>query len=82
MEQAGRLAPRAQNVNQSAVAEDRLILAIGRLERSLSRLERAAAAREAAADGSAMREIVARHEGLKHRVEGAIAALDGLIARG
>lgn len=64
------------------MAEDRLILAIGRLERSLTRLERAAAAREAAVDGAAMREIVARHQSLKHRVEGAIASLDGLIERG
>lgn len=70
------------------MSEDRLILAIGRMERALARVE-AAAANPAApavetnpADRAAYRSLQDRHDRLKRRVETAIAALDGIIAKG
>ena len=66
------------------MSEDRLILAIGRLERGLARVEAAAARRSEAPPPAPDRstELAAlgeRHERLKTSVERAIAALDRLI---
>ena len=70
------------------MSEDRLILAIGRLERAVSRVE--ASALKAAppplpADPdarAALDALTTRHDRLKRHVEGAIAVLDGIIAKG
>lgn len=70
------------------MSEDRLILAIGRMERALARVEGAAVGRQAAmadtsaADQAAYRSLEERHARLKARVESAITALDGIIAKG
>jgi len=59
------------------------------MERALARVEAAAAApvapaveTNAAADQTAYRSLQERHERLKTRVEAAITALDGIIAKG
>ncbi|RJF85351.1 hypothetical protein [Sphingomonas cavernae] len=68
------------------MSEDRLILAIGRLERALSRVEAAAArpAEQSRGDESeaALQSLSERHDKLKRQVESAIGALDQLIAKG
>ena len=71
------------------MSEDRLILAIGRLERAVSRVEASALNAVAAAPGtdqdetqSALRALSVRHDRLRQRVEGAITVLDGIIAKG
>ena len=70
------------------MSEDRLILAIGRLERAVSRVEASAlnavAPPVVAPDEthSALRALTVRHDRLRQRVEGAITVLDGIIAKG
>lgn len=67
------------------MSEDRLILAIGRLERALSRVEAAASKPAAIQDNGARVELEtlsARHDRLKHQVESAIIAIDQLVAKG
>ena len=70
------------------MSEDRLILAIGRLERAVSRVEASAlvaATPPAPADPetlAALQQLTQRHDQLKRHVEGAIAVLDGIIAKG
>lgn len=62
------------------MSEDRLILAIGRLERALSRVETVAGSDDR--NEAALLALTARHEKLKHQVESAIDALDRLIGKG
>jgi hypothetical protein len=83
------LAPQRIRGISHGMSEDRLILAIGRMERALARVEAAAAApvappieANAAADQTAYSSLQDRHERLKTRVEAAITALDGIIAKG
>jgi hypothetical protein len=83
------LAPQRIRGISHGMSEDRLILAIGRMERALARVEAAATAAPAAptveanvADQTAHRSLQDRHERLKTRVEAAIAALDGIITKG
>ncbi|MCJ8156018.1 hypothetical protein [Sphingomonas sp. LaA6.9] len=64
------------------MSEDRLILAIGRLERALSRVEAAAGRPVRTHDDAALQSLSERHEKLKSQVESAIEALDRLIAKG
>ncbi|MBB5685128.1 hypothetical protein [Sphingobium boeckii] len=70
------------------MSEDRLILAIGRLERALARVENAAQKSPASTPAAnnetqaAWDALSTRHDRLKQQVEGAIAALDGIIAKG
>ncbi|WP_161486497.1 hypothetical protein [Parasphingorhabdus sp.] len=52
---------------------ERLIIAIGRIERALSRLE--------AAKSSLDPSLVARHAALKEEMKQAIRTIDGLIER-
>jgi hypothetical protein len=64
------------------VTDERLIVAIGRLDQALTRLESAvhSAAPSAPAAGSAeLTELRVRHERLKGRTQEAVAALDRLI---
>ena len=66
------------------MSEDRLILAIGRMERALARVE-AAAGRPGTSvvkDDTTFRTLEDKHERLKNSVDAAIRALDGLIAKG
>jgi phage host-nuclease inhibitor protein Gam len=56
---------------------ERVILAIGRLERALSRIESANSTREADVDQA----LEARHEALKEEMKQAIRTIDGLIER-
>lgn len=61
-----------------ASTDERMILAIGRIEHALTRLERASAVRApggAAADPA----LVARHERLRETVGVAIARIDRLL---
>jgi hypothetical protein len=59
------------------VTDDRLIIAIGRLDRALTRLESVAAQeREPAADSG---DLAQRHERLRERTREAVDALDRLI---
>ena len=70
------------------MSEDRLILAIGRLERALARVENAAQKSAVSAPPvdheaqAAWNALSTKHERLKQQVEGAIVALDGIIAKG
>ena len=61
------------------MTDERLIMAIGRLERALTRVEKAA---DGAADGGAMKALAERHERLRARTKDAISALDRLTAAG
>ena len=56
---------------------DRVILAIGRIERALSRIETAKSTAKADIDP----ELQARHEALKSEMKQAIRTIDGLIER-
>ncbi|MBY8823135.1 hypothetical protein [Sphingomonas colocasiae] len=82
------LAPARSRGISHGMSEDRLILAIGRMERALARVEAAAAtpvppAVEAnGVDENVHRSLQERHDRLKTRVEAAITALDGIIAKG
>lgn len=70
------------------MSEDRLILAIGRLERALARVETVASrprSETVTTDPEVqanLATLTSRHEKLKQQVEGAIAALDRIIAKG
>ncbi|WP_373492166.1 hypothetical protein [Parasphingorhabdus sp.] len=56
---------------------ERVILAIGRLERALSRIESAKSQMQSDADAA----LEARHEALKAEMKQAIRTIDGLIER-
>ena len=56
---------------------ERVILAIGRIERALSRIESADSVTKTDADP----ELEARHEALKAEMKQAIRTIDGLIER-
>ncbi|MEH6826959.1 hypothetical protein [Parasphingorhabdus sp.] len=56
---------------------ERVILAIGRLERALSRIESAKSTMKADVDQT----LEARHEALKEEMKQAIRTIDGLIER-
>lgn len=62
------------------MTDDRLIIAIGRLERALTRAETAAdrAVRDATLDQD-LAALTSRHEKLRSRTQEAIDALDRLI---
>ncbi|WP_417617823.1 hypothetical protein [Parasphingorhabdus sp.] len=56
---------------------ERVILAIGRLERALSRIESANGAQKENVDAA----LAARHEALKAEMKQAIRTIDGMIKR-
>jgi|TARA_R110002049_G_scaffold130602_1_gene289021 phage host-nuclease inhibitor protein Gam len=56
---------------------ERLILAIGRIERALSRIETASSTLNTSADEA----LEARHQALKEEMKQAIRTIDGLIER-
>lgn len=58
------------------MAQERLILAIGRIERALSRLEMV---KVSGRDDS---ELLARHEALKSETRAAIRDIDALLGQG
>jgi hypothetical protein len=58
------------------MADERLILAIGRIERALSRLE------TIKIPSSAESGLAARHEALKSETRAAIRDIDALLAKG
>lgn len=67
------------------MADDRIIVAIGRIERALSRLERIAespapTAQSAGASAPGHDRLVERHAALRAETESTIATLDRLIA--
>lgn len=57
---------------------ERVILAVGRIERALSRIEAAA---QASTNGQADAALEKRHAALKDEMKQAIHTIDGLIAR-
>lgn len=57
---------------------ERVILAIGRIERALSRIQ---AAKEAAVSQQPDQALEKRHAALKEEMKQAIHTIDGLIAR-
>ncbi|VAV87032.1 hypothetical protein MNBD_ALPHA04-877 [hydrothermal vent metagenome] len=57
---------------------ERVILAIGRIERALSRIE---AAKATGMAGDADKALEERHSALKDEMKQAIETIDGLIAR-
>jgi hypothetical protein len=59
------------------MTQQRLIQAIGRIERALSRLERAPARPENGVDDN---DLLARHEKLKSETRAAIADIDQILA--
>jgi hypothetical protein len=64
------------------MAQDRLIVAIGRIERALSRLEQVDLSIGAASGNNAPETdfaLVARHEQLKAETQAAIIEIDALI---
>jgi phage host-nuclease inhibitor protein Gam len=56
---------------------ERVILAIGRIERALNRIETARSTKETGIDPA----LAARHEALKAEMKQAIRTIDGLIER-
>ena len=56
---------------------ERVILAIGRIERALSRIDSASSSMKTDADAA----LEARHEALKAEMKRAIRTIDGLIER-
>jgi hypothetical protein len=66
------------------MGQDRVVIAIARIERALARIEAAAGRPSPASmDGdSGASELRAAHLALRGRVEGAIAQIDGLLASG
>ena len=64
----------------AAMPDDRLILAIGRLERALSRIEgQGAAPVSDKGEAEAFIRLDARHRRLRTRTEGAIERIDRLL---
>lgn len=66
------------------MANERLILAIGQMERALTRLETAQANLPAAPVSTAIAEngdLLARHEQLKAAAAEALAGIDSLLAK-
>jgi hypothetical protein len=59
------------------MAQQRLIQAIGRIERALSRLEQAPLKTTVSADDS---ELIAKHEQLKAETQAAIRDIDRILA--
>lgn len=59
------------------MAQQRLIQAIGRIERALSRLEQAPLKTTRTADGSG---LIAKHEQLKAETQAAIRDIDRILA--
>ncbi|MEE9433122.1 MAG: hypothetical protein V3V15_02645 [Sphingorhabdus sp.] len=59
------------------MANERLILAIGRIERTLSRLEQY---QPPVADSNTDAEMIRRHEKLKSEARIAISAIDSILA--
>ena len=59
------------------MAEQQLIIAIGRIERALSRIEQTPRLSAGTPDGS---ELLAKHEQLKTETKAAIVDLDRLIS--
>jgi hypothetical protein len=66
-----------------AMAEERAIQAIGRIERALARIAAAAENLQAPPrDDSDLRELRDVHHALRGKVEGAISQIDRLLAAG
>ena len=67
-----------------AMADDRAMEAIGRIERALTRIEAAAAKQPEPAprDDSELRQLRDVHQALRGKVEGAIDQIDRLLAAG
>jgi hypothetical protein len=64
------------------MADQRALDAAHRIERALDRIEAASARPAAAGESEEHRELQSRHEAMRHRVTGALAQLDALIAAG
>jgi len=62
------------------MADDRIIVAIGRIERALTRVERIARTPSPAAPTDDYAQLAARHERLRAETESSIETLDRLIA--
>ncbi len=60
------------------MSQERLILAIGRIERALSRIEQAPMLMSASAD----HDLALRHEKLKAETKAVLSDIDRLIAEG
>jgi capsule polysaccharide export protein KpsE/RkpR len=61
---------------------ERLILAIGRIERALSRIETASSTLNTSAENTSADEALeARHQALKEEMKQAIRTIDSLIER-
>lgn len=68
----------------AAMADDRAMEAIGRIERALARIEAAAAKQPEPAprDDTELRQLREVHQALRGKVEGAISQIDRLLAAG
>ena len=68
----------------AAMADDRAMEAIGRIERALARIEAAAAKQpeQAPRDDTELRQLREVHQALRGKVEGAIGQIDRLLAAG
>lgn len=77
-------------MSDAADNDERMILAIGQMERALSRMESAAAKlkarpRQAGGDGDAakeLEELQKRHDNLRNAAENAIRQIDQLTGQG
>ncbi len=67
------------------MAQEQLIVAIGRIERALSRLEQidlSSGNQEAQSNSGGDADLIARHERLKAETRAAISEIDALIGAG
>jgi hypothetical protein len=62
------------------MADQRMTLALARIEKALDRIDTASSQRQAS-DKPAMAALVARHEALRESVSGSLADLDALIGK-
>jgi hypothetical protein len=60
--------------------DERVILAVSRIERALARIEATAGHRPASTDSGELEQLRQAHQALRGRVEGAISHIDQLLA--
>ena len=73
------LAAHPTHAMRDAMADQRTLQAIERIESALARIEAAARPQPAPQDDSALRELRQTHQALRGKVEGAISQIDRLL---
>lgn len=79
MLQARKLAQVGRHAIPTLMPDERVILAISRIERAFARIEASAGRSGTAPDGE-LEDLRQRHEALRQRVQGAVSQIDQLLA--